>query len=121
MTVSKNIHKTYSEDFKRDAVRLAGERGNISADARDLGIDGSNLRSWIRLVKSESDHPFPGKGNPQHPELAALLKENARLREDNDILKKAVGIFTKLPSSELRKKRTPLAQVRLAPSKIYPQ
>ncbi len=84
-------------EFKRDAVRLAGERGNNSAVARDLGIDGSNLRSWIKLVKSEADRPFPGKGNPQDPELAALLKENARLREDNEILKKAVGIFTKLP------------------------
>jgi transposase len=96
MTVSKHTNKTYTEEFKRDAVRLAGERGNISAVARDLGIDGSNLRSWIKLVKSEADRPFPGKGNPQDPELAALLKENARLREDNEILKKAVGIFTRL-------------------------
>ena len=97
MTVSKHTNKTYTEEFKRDAVRLAGERGNVSAVARDLGIDSSNLRQWIKLVKSASDHPFPGKGNPQDPELAALLKENARLREDNEILKKAVGIFTKLP------------------------
>lgn len=48
-------------------------------------------------MRNASDHPFPGKGNPQDPELTALLKENARLREDNEILKKAVGIFTKLP------------------------
>ena len=48
-------------------------------------------------MKEEGERPFPGKGNPQDPELAALLKENARLREDNEILKKAVGIFTKLP------------------------
>ena len=97
MTNKSNTQKTYTEEFKLDAVRLAGERGNIAAVARDLGIDASNLRKWIRLVKEEGERPFPGKGNPQDPELAALLKENARLREDNEILKKAVGIFTKLP------------------------
>ncbi len=97
MTGKSNARKIYTEEFKRDAIRLAEERGNIAAVARDLGIDHSILRKWIGAVKADSARPFPGKGNPQDPELAELLKENARLKEDNEILKKAVGIFTKLP------------------------
>jgi len=58
MTNKSNTQKTYTEEFKRDAVRLAGERGNIAAVARDLGIDASNLRKWIRLVKEEGERPF---------------------------------------------------------------
>jgi transposase len=89
--------KTYTEEFKRDAVRLAEERGNIAAVARDLGIDHSSLRCWRQALHSKADRSFPGKGNPPNEQLAELLNENARLKEDNEILKKAVGIFTKLP------------------------
>lgn len=89
--------KTYTDEFKREAVRLCEERGNISAVARDLGIDHSILRDWKRRLASGAERPFPGKGNPHDAELAQLRRENARLREDNEILKKAVGIFTKGP------------------------
>jgi transposase len=89
--------KTYTDEFKREAVRLCEERGNISAVARDLGIDHSILRDWKRRLASGSDRPFPGKGNPHDAELAQLRRDNVRLREDNEILKKAVGIFTKGP------------------------
>ena len=89
--------KSYTDEFKREAVRLCEERGNISAVARDLGIDHSILRDWKRRLSSGVDRPFPGKGNPHDAELAQLRRENARLREDNEILKKAVGIFTKGP------------------------
>jgi transposase len=92
-----NNRKTYTDEFKREAVRLSEERGNLSAVARDLGIDHSSLRKWKRSLQSDGDAAFPGKGIPQNAELAQLLRENARLREDNEILKKAVGIFTKGP------------------------
>jgi transposase len=89
--------KSYTDEFKREAVRLCEERGNISGVARDLGIDHSILRKWKSRLASDSERPFPGKGNPRDVELAQLQRENARLREDNEILKKAVGIFTKGP------------------------
>jgi len=89
--------KSYTDEFKREAVRLCEERGNISAVARDLGLDQSILRDWRRRLASDTDCPFPGNGNPHDAELAQLRRENARLREDNEILKKAVGIFTKGP------------------------
>ena len=92
-----SVRKTYPDEFKREAVRLAEERGSLSSVARDLGIDHSILRKWKQHLASGVDRPFPGQGNPHDAELAQLRRENARLREDNEILKKAVGIFTKGP------------------------
>ena len=89
--------RVFTEEFKRDAVRLVKERGNTSQVARDLGVHESVLGRWKRQLDASPERPFPGQGNPQDPELAALKRENARLKEENEILKKAVGIFTVRP------------------------
>ena len=98
--------RVFTEEFKREAVRLAIERGNIRATARDLGLHEAVLSRWKNSIDTEAlastgageDKPlaaFPGKGNPRDEEMVKLQRENSRLREDNVILKKAVGIFTK--------------------------
>ncbi len=89
--------RVFTEEFKRDAVRLAKERGNISQAARDLGVHESVLSRWKRQMEKGVENLFPGQGNSQDPELAQMKRENARLREENEILKKAVGIFTVRP------------------------
>lgn len=89
--------RVFTEEFKRDAVRLAKERGNISQAARDLGVHESVLGRWKRQLEAGTENPFPGQGNAQDPELAALKRELARVKEENEILKKAVGIFTVRP------------------------
>lgn len=94
--------RTFTEEFKREAVRLAMERGNVSAVARDLGIHETVLTRWKRRLQEDenstaSSRAFPGRGNPRDEAMARLERENARLKEENEILKKAVGIFTKAP------------------------
>jgi transposase len=89
--------RVFTEEFKRDAVRLAHERGNLSQAARDLGLHESVLSRWRKRLDASPERPFPGQGHPQDPELARLKRENARLKEENEILKKAVGIFTVRP------------------------
>ena len=89
--------KSYTEEFKREAVALVEKNGNRSQIARDLGIHMSLLRKWQEKINGNPDRPFPGKGNPQDVELAQLKKENARLKEEVEILKKAVGIFSNRP------------------------
>jgi transposase len=91
--------RSFTEEFKQEAVRLAIERGNVCATARDLGISDSCLDRWKRAVENAQNTPnvkaFPGNGNSRDEEMAKLQRELARLKEDNEILKKAVGIFTK--------------------------
>lgn len=104
--------RVFTEEFKREAVRLAIERGNLSAVARDLGLHESVLNRWKRKIQEESSSvisasdtgsgsyslpAFPGKGNPRDEEMVKLQRELARVKEDNEILKKAVGIFTSRP------------------------
>jgi transposase len=89
--------RVFTEAFKREAVRLANERGNLSATARDLGVCPTVLQRWKKALQAGDVNPFPGHGNPQELELARLQRENARLEEEVAILKKAVGIFTKSP------------------------
>lgn len=89
--------KTYTEEFKRNAIRLAEEHGNVCATARDLGIAQSLIPKWKKKLEQHSDNSFPGNGNPHDPELAKLQRKCARPKEENEILKKAVGIVTKRP------------------------
>jgi transposase len=94
---ARQERRVFTEEFKRGAVKLAKERGNVARAARDLGVHESVLSRWKRQLDTAPERPFPGQGKPQNLELAQLKRENARLREENEILKKAVGIFTVRP------------------------
>ena len=91
------VRKSYTAEFKREAVRLAKERGNIAAAARDLGISDTSLENWKRELEQTPENAFPGNGNPRDKETAQLQRELKRVKEENEILKKAVGIFTARP------------------------
>ena len=92
--------KVYPDEFKREAVRLAVERGNVSQVARDLGIGDNLLFRWKKRLETtpEKERPFPGQGNARDEEMTKLQRELARVKEENEILKKAVGIFTSRPT-----------------------
>ena len=89
--------RSHSDDFKREAVALAKQTGNLSKTARDLGIQVSLLRKWRDALQTHGEHAFPGHGQPRDAEMAKLQRENARLKEENVILKKAVGIISSRP------------------------
>lgn len=92
----KAIRRSYTPEFKEEAVRLAEVRGFTEA-ARDLGVDRSLIRKWKKSVATNGERPFPGKGNSRDEELAELRRKLRRVEEENAILKKAVGIFTSRP------------------------
>ena len=48
--------KSYTQEFKREAVRLAKERGNICADARNLGISDNALQSWKKQLEKTPEN-----------------------------------------------------------------
>jgi len=83
-----STRRTFTEEFKRDAVRLAKERGNVTEAARDPGIHESLLSKWKHKLDANPQGPFPGQGNPQDVELARMKRELARLKEENEILKR---------------------------------
>ena len=96
--MSENIkhRRKYDREFKVQAVKLSLEKGKTVKDvAEDLGISAGNLTRWRREYREDSEHSFPGMGKlkPEDEELRKLKKENADLRQERDILKKALAIF----------------------------
>ena len=93
-------NRKHSREFKEEAVRLVVEGGRTAVDvARGLGIHENMLHKWIRQHKEDSSGSFPGKGHlkPQDEEMRRLQRELANTREERDILKKALGIFSRHP------------------------
>lgn len=92
--------QTFSPEFKRDAVRLLG-RGDkeIAQLARELGVRRNQLYKWKAECDSRGDSAFPGSGKkPKRTsgdDAAALKAEVKRLREENEILKKAAIFFAR--------------------------
>jgi len=96
----KKGNRKYDKQFKEEAVRLVTEGGRkVTEVARSLGIQENLLRTWKRKHREDPSGSFPGKGHvkPQDEELRRLQKENANLKEDREILKKALAIFSKHP------------------------
>ena len=92
--------RRFTEEFKREAIRLVGESGNtVSSVSRDLGIDVSVLRRWMDKVRSGKWRTDPGKPlkSETTAELERLRRELDKVRMERDILKKALGYFAKDP------------------------
>jgi len=93
--------RRFDKEFKIEAVRLASEPGNTQSEIeRDLGISQGIISRWKRELRKDGDQAFPGKGRlkPDDDELRRLKRENERLRQERDILKKAVAIFSEDPN-----------------------
>ncbi len=87
--------RSFSKEFKLEAVRLVIEVGDsIARVSRDLGIRSALLGRWKQEYEEDQGNAFPGKGQLKPgDELQQLRRENARLRMERDILKKATVIF----------------------------
>lgn len=91
------VNSNYSSQFKQDAVKLAVESDQpIAQKAKDSGVNGNTLYMWIRKYRQMK--PSANKGfdeNNPYEELKRLRRENAQLKEERDILKKAAAYFAK--------------------------
>jgi len=89
--------RSFPRGFKEEAVRMVTEKGHsLSQVARDLELDPKMLRRWRHELEADGEQAFPGKGHqkPEEEELRRLRRENARLEEEREILKKALAIFS---------------------------
>ena len=91
--------ETYSKEFKMKAVELSNVRGNVQEIARELGISAELIYRWRREMENKSSLAFSGRGVKQlteeQKELERLRKELKDAKLENEILKKAVSIFSK--------------------------
>jgi transposase len=90
--------RKFSREFKLEAVRLVRDRGvSVAQAARDLEVHENVLRKWVRELAADPQNAFPGLGvmKPETAELERLRRENAKLRMERDLLKKAAAYFAK--------------------------
>ena len=87
--------RKYTREFKLSAVQLVNEQGYSPCEAaKSLGVDPASVREWIKRFSKEEGMGPRGEGAVQ-AELRRLRKENAHLRMEREILKKAAAFFAK--------------------------
>ena len=90
--------RTYTNEFKVEAVKLVTEKGySVAEAARSLDIGETLLRSWKISLQANGDQAFPGNGRlPAHEEeMRRLRAEVKRLLMEREILKKAAAFFAR--------------------------
>jgi len=90
--------RTYPGEFKLEAVGQVQSRGkSISEIERELGITAGLLAKWKSRLKREGEQAFPGKGRLKEDDelMRRLQGENEVLRQEREVLKKALAIFSK--------------------------
>jgi transposase len=95
--IMAKARKTYTREFKVEAVRLLERSGKSQTEvAEELGISHTSLSRWRKKYGLEGEAAFPGRGNltPEEERIRRLERENEILRQERDILKKAVTIFS---------------------------
>jgi transposase len=94
----KKRRRKFTKEFKEQAVKLLETRQKGARELEEeLGIRPGEIYRWRKELRIDGKKAFPGNGNLRDEELARLRKENAYLREERDILRKAVAIFSKPP------------------------
>jgi len=88
----------FSKEFKRNALQLVMEKGvSVGKVARGLDIHPNLIHRWRRDYLAEGESAFVGTGKlkPEDAELKRLQKELEDVKEERDILKKALSVFSK--------------------------
>jgi transposase len=90
----RTTRRTYTDEFKREAVALVLEHGySYSAAGSSLDVNPQLLTKWCKKLIDEG--LVSKKNDPMHQKLVALEAENRRLRMEREILKKAAAFFAK--------------------------
>lgn len=96
--MSKRAYKTYSKEFKVEAVRLAAESDQpVTQVARELGLRVNQIYKWRKQLEEKQDGAFPGKrvDKDKDAEIRRLKKALAMSEEENAFLKKTAVFFAK--------------------------
>ncbi len=87
--------RSFTDEFKRDAVAMVLDDGNKIVDvAERLGIGEGTLGNWVRQARVDRGERA-GVSTSERQELVELRRENARLRMERDLLKRATAFWVK--------------------------
>ena len=91
----RRSRRSFTGEFKRDAVSMVIEGGrSIKSLAEGLGIGETSLGNWVRQARTDRGERA-GLTTLEKVELVELRRENARLRMERDLLKRATAFWVK--------------------------
>lgn len=111
--------RTFTREFKFEAVKLVTERGVSAAQAaKDLDVHENVLRRWVRELREAPQEAFPGNGKQtaQDAEIARLRRGSGQAQDGARHLEKSRGYFAKVVGN-----RTVLAPVPTSPTSGRPK
>ena len=85
----------YPEQFRREALELVRQGRSIPDVAESLGITAQSLRNWKRQDERDRGARDDGLTSAEREELRRLRRENKRLEQERDILKRATALFAR--------------------------
>jgi transposase len=83
----------YPESFRREAIELLRQGRTPAELAASLGVSAQTLRNWRRPDERDRHERDDGVTTDERAELARLRRENQRLRQERDLLKRAAAFF----------------------------
>lgn len=94
-SVSPGARPKYTAEFKKDAVAMVLDDERTIADvARSLGLVEQTLGNWVRQARIDRGDKS-GVSTDDHSELVQLRRENAQLKMERDLLKRATAFWVK--------------------------
>ena len=93
---SKKKHRKYDADFKKEVLKMIESGRSVPDISQSLGIGSNLLYTWVKRSKTSSaDTKFSGSGLLLDEEKLSMHKRIKELEMERDILKKALGIFSR--------------------------
>ncbi len=95
MFVMPRSRPPYPPEFRREAVQMVRSGRSIKDVAESLGMTPQSLRNWVRQEQLDQHERDDGLTTDEREELRRLRRENARLKQERDLLKRAAAFFAR--------------------------
>jgi len=89
-------YRKYTEEFKREVLTLAAEgRRSVAQLERELDITPGLIYKWQQRYRVQDEQLQPSTERAEQAELRRLRRELEIVRQERDILKKAIQVFSR--------------------------
>ena len=92
---SKKRHRKYDADFKKEVLKMIESGRSVPDISQSLGIGSNLIYTWVKRSKASAATKFISSGLSLDEEKLAMHKRIKELEMERDILKKALGIFSR--------------------------